>query len=287
MAWNGIRFMAPVNWQVGTIGTRYLMLEEESGPVLEIKWARIKGAFSHKAHLHRLATLHGRNLGKAVRESPLPPGWKKALGGYSAKAFSWHGKTVSGKGVILYCPTCQNATLIQFYHRDASKAENVSERLLASLRDHRQDNQVVWSVFDIRATIPNTFHLVRQRFEPGIFELEFMSKGQKVTLYRWGPASILLCDRDLVQFARAMLHISQVEPRSLSLAGRKAVEWNVTPPPSRWAHLWGRMKAKPSFQWYRLWHLEEKNCIFGVRIEGKRPLDTPFLDRICVGYESL
>lgn len=287
MAWNGIRFMAPVTWQVGSIGTNYLLLEEESGPVLEVKWGQVKGAFSHEAHLNRLAALHGKNLGKAVGEFPLPPEWKRALGGYDAKGFSWHGKTMSGKGVILYCPTCQNAALIQFYQRDTSKAENASERLLASFRDHRQDNQVVWSVFGIRATIPDRFHLVRQRFEPGIFELEFTARGQKITLYRWGPASVLLCDRDLVQFARAMLPIPQGGPHRLSVAGSKAVEWNVAPTPSRWAHLWGRMKAKPSFQRTRLWHLEGKNCILGITIEGKGPLHTPFLDRICAGYEGL
>ena len=287
MAWNGIRFMAPVTWQVGTIGTHYLVLEEESGPILEVKWGRVKGAFSHEAHLHRLGALHGKNLGKVVGELPLPPEWEKALGGYHARGFSWRGKTMSGKGAILYCPICQNATLIQFYRRDALKAEHASDRLLASFRDHRQDNQVVWSVFGIRATIPNTFRLVRQRFEAGIFELEFTARGQRIALYRWGPASVLLSDRDLARFARAMLPIPKEEPHPLRVAGSKAVEWNVRPTPSRWAHVWGRMRARPPFQWTRLWHLEEKNCIFGVRIEGKRPLDTPFLDRICAGYECL
>ena len=48
IAWNGIRFMAPADWQVGTIGKHYLMLEEDSRPVLEFKWGQVKGAFSHR-----------------------------------------------------------------------------------------------------------------------------------------------------------------------------------------------------------------------------------------------
>jgi hypothetical protein len=44
---------------------------------------------------------------------------------------------------------------------------------------------------------------------------------------------------------------------------------------------------KASYYWLGLWHLEEKNRILGVRAEGKKPLDTELLDRICAHYESI
>jgi len=287
IAWNGIRFTAPADWQVGTIGKHYLMLEEESRPVLEFKWGQVKGAFSHQAHLSRLAALHKKKLGKAVSECPLPAEWEEALGKYKATGFSWQGKTICGKGVILYCPACQNATLIQFYQRDSSKTKEVSQRLLRSFQDHREDNQIVWSVFGIRATIPDTLHLVRHRFEAGRFEMAFKSKEHKVTLHRWGPASFLLSNQDLSELAGTMLHHPWGEPYPVITVSSKAVEWSLAPPPTIWAYWWNRIKAKPSFQWFRLWHLEERNCIFGVEIEGKRPLDPRFLDRICTGYECV
>ncbi|NIS59197.1 MAG: hypothetical protein GTO13_00350 [Proteobacteria bacterium] len=286
-AWNGIRFVTPAAWQAGRIGARYLMLEEESGPVLEVKWGRVKGVFSHQAQLGRLAALQGKKLGESVRECPLPAAWEKALAKYQATGFSWHGRTVGGMGVLLYCPTCQNATLIQFYRKDSNQAGKIPQRLLASFRDHRKENEVIWSLFDIRATIPEKFRLVRYRFEAGEFELAFASGGQTITLHRWGPASILLCDRDLIQFARTVLSHPRGEPRPVIGADGKAVEWTVEPPPTLWGHWWGRIKGKSSFQWFRLWHLEEKNRILGVRVEGRRIIEQDLLERICAGYESL
>jgi hypothetical protein len=286
-AWNGIRFMAPPDWQVGRIGARYLMLEEESGPVLEVKWGWIKGDFSHQDHLRRLAALHGKELGEFVRQCPVPVAWEKALGKYEATGFSWRGRTVGGMGVLLYCSTCQNATLIQFYQKGSNQTGKIPQRLLASFRDHRKDNEVIWSLFDIRATIPEKFRLVRYRFEAGEFELAFASGGQKITLHRWGPASILLCDRDLVQFARTMLSHPQGEPQPVIVAGGKAVEWNVKPAPTRWGHWWSWIEAMSSFQWFRLWHVEGKNRILGVRVEGKKTIDPHFFERMCAGYESL
>jgi hypothetical protein len=48
-----------------------------------------------------------------------------------------------------------------------------------------------------------------------------------------------------------------------------------------------RLKVKPSYFWFRLWHLEDKNRILGVRAESKHPLDFQLLKRICSGYDSL
>ena len=287
VAWNGIRFIAPDYWHVGIIGPYYLMLEEESGPVMEIKWGQIKGAFSHKAHLRRLVNSHGKQLGKSISECPFPAGWKKALGTYKAQAFSWEGNTICGKGTLLYCPTCQNATIIQFYQKNSSGTDNISQHILSSFRDHQPDRQVVWTIFDIRARIPDKFRLVRYRFEAGEFELVFKSGGQKINLHRWGPASVLLSDQDLVQFARKVLPITHGEPQPSTMAGHKAVEWEVSPLPTRWTLLWSLIKPKNSFQWSRIWHLEEKNRILGITAEGKRQFDHPSLERISACFESI
>jgi hypothetical protein len=287
VAWNGIRFLSPREWELGKIGSRYLMLEDESGPVMEIKWGQIKGTFSHSAHLKRLSDFRGKGLGKSVSESPLPFGWEKALGSFESTGFSWRGTFLSGMGVILFCPTCRNATLIQFYQRDSGKLKRIYQPVLASFRDHRQDNQVVWSFFDIRAMMPGQYQLVRHRLDPGQFELVFESKGQQITLYRWGPASILLENRDLVEFAGAMVDTFGNEPHLVTQSNGKVVEWEVHPPLSRWKRLWGYIKTRRPFQEYRLWHIEEKNRILGVSAVGKKPFDTRLLEKIFSNYESI
>ena len=287
VAWNSIHFLVPRNWEVGKIGTRYLLLEDKLGPVMELKWGQIKGTFSHKAHLRRLSDFRRKQRGKSVSESPLPPGWEKALASFQATGFSWRGTSLGGMGVILFCPTCKNATLIQFYQKEASKLKSIYQPILASFRDHRQDEQVIWSVFDIRAMIPKQFQLVRHRLDPGQFELAFESKGQQITLYRWGPASVLLGNRSLAEFGRTMVNTPGDEQNSVIKSGSKVMEWQVFPPFSKWKRLLWRMKAKHPFQQYRLWHLEKNNRILGVRAVGKKPLDSRLLEGIFTGYESI
>ncbi|MEE8431330.1 MAG: hypothetical protein V3S16_08780 [Candidatus Desulfatibia sp.] len=287
VAWNGIKFQAPVSWEVAKIGTCYLLLEEESQPVLEVKWGRVRGTFSHKTHLRRLTALHGKLPGKTVRECSLPSGWQKALESFEVAGFSWHGKSLGGLGVILYCPLCKNATLLQFYYRDSGKSKNIYLSVLESFQDHGQDDQTVWSIFDIRAVVPDKLKMIRYRLEPGQFELVFKSKHKKVTLFRWSPAAILLRNRDLVEFSKNMASSLRDNPQFVIEADGKAVEWEVSPSISGWLRLFNRMQGKHPFKRLRVWHLEEKNRILGVKAEGKEPLDAPFFDRICDTYEIL
>jgi hypothetical protein len=287
VAWNEIQFLVPADWEVSSIGSHYLMLEEESGPIFEVKWGQIRGNFSHKVQLQRINALIGKLPRKTVKECPLPHDLKKALGAFKSTGFSWGGESIGGLGVILFCPECRKATLIQFFQRNSVVSEDIYRSILTSFQDHRQDAQVVWSVFDIRAKIPKNLRLVRHCLEPGRFELAFESNGQKITLYRWGPASVLLQDQDLLEFARTVAGFYQDKPHSMIESGSKVVEWETSPPISGWQRLLSRILAKHSFQWVRLWHLVEKNRILAIRATGKKPLDFHLLERIFTDYESL
>jgi len=283
VAWNGISFMAPAGWEIGKIGPRYLLLEAESGPLLEVKWKRVRGEFSHTLHLRRLSEFQGKKPGNPLRECSIPMEWQKALGNFQATGFTWQGDTIAGRGVILYCTSCHNATLIQFYQKHPEEIDKVPQPLLTSFRDHRQDGQVIWSVFDILATVPETFQLVRYRFEAGEFRLVFESTGQRITLHRWGPALALLENRNLDQFAGAAFDLSGGALRPLIVKGCNAVQWEAASSRS----LLALMNIKPSFRCLRLWHLQEKNRILAVMAEGKGPFESTLLDKICSGYESL
>jgi hypothetical protein len=286
-AWNGIRFEAPANWQVGTMGPHYLLLEDDTGPALELKWGQIKGRFSHRVHLRRLAALKDKKIGQPVKEGPIPPLWQDAVAHYKVTGFSWQGQGIRGRGVLLYCTTCHTATLIQFYERLNRLSEKVPRHVLASFLDHREDNLMSWSLYDIRAILPEDFNLKHYRFEAGEFELSFVAKRQKLTLHRWGPASMLLSNRDLVQIARTLISDPYGVGDPVKLGEGEAVEWRIDPPATPWGRWWGRINRKSPFQWLRLWHLPAKNRILGVRIQGKKSINPRFLDWVCEGYESL
>jgi hypothetical protein len=283
IAWNGVCFKVPDSWEIGQIGARHLILEDDSGPTMEVKWGPVKGKFSHQAHLKRIGVFQTRKLKKAVIKWSLPPQWKKALPGFQTSGFSWQTETKSGRGVILYCPACHNAALIQFLLPKSTGSDKIPPAVLRTLQDHREDDQIAWSVFDIRAIMPAKFKLEHHRFEPGNYELAFAHGSQKIFLYRWAPASVLLTERDLSQFAKMISDFCGGDPVPVHIDGGQAVELSLSP-----RYIWlSRFKAKPSFHWLGLWHLESKNRILGVKMQGKRAFDTFMLDRICAGYESL
>jgi hypothetical protein len=283
IAWNGVRFSTPAAWEVAKIGPRYLLLADQGEPAMEIKWERVKGGFSHRTALRRLRSVHGNT----VQECPLPDEWKQLLDGFTATGFTWQAETRGGRGAILYCPACGNATLIQLFRNFSSPGNKTCLRVLASFQDHSSDDQVYWSIFDIRAQIPVEFQLVRYRFEAGRFEMHFGSKGQHIALYRWGPASALLDNGDLFVFAAKTIRIQRDEWRPLTWTGHPAAQWEKSVSAGLWARCRERMAGRPHFQWFRLWHLSEENRVFGVSAKGDKAFQSEWLDRICTEYESL
>ena len=286
VAWNGIRLEVPGSWAVGRIGLRYLMLADEGLPALEVKWGRVRGRFSAKAQLRRLSSGRGRGLSRPPRLRAPAPEWSQALGPYEATAFAWHAPAVSATGVILHCQECRNATLIQLYHPESEKVDVLFGHILAGFQDHPRDGQVRWCLYDIRAVVPQTLTLVRYRLEAGAYALVFGAGRQTVTLYRWGPAAVLLAGRDLLQFARQ----SGVGPHPETVVRTvesTRVEWEAAPAGVGWLRRRLHLPGAGAYQWGRFWHLEERNRILGIVASGVRPLDGVLLDRICQGYESL
>lgn len=282
-AWNGVRFKAPAEWEPASIGSRYLMLENDTGPVLELKWGPIKGAFSHRNHLRRLAKHFRRQSGIRVQEHPLPTDWEKALKKFERSGFLWAGKRAGGRGVILYCPTCKHATLIQFYDYQARESDRVYPEILRSFKDHRLNDETLWAVFDIRAVTPDAYRLKYHRFEPGRFELSFESGRQKLTLYRWGPAGAALSDRTLAQFAKMMIPILQGEDRFHIRDTGDRVEFEYVGKVS----FWQRLKPQKTALKVRVWHEEKKNKILGIRLEETASTAAVMLDTLSKRYETL
>jgi hypothetical protein len=286
IAWCGVRFKTPADWHLSQIGIRYLALEDPSGPVMEIKWAAVKGKFSQKAHLKKLASLQKKQVRKSIQPKPVSAEWESVLSGFKASEFSWQTGASRGRGLILFCPTCRNATLIQFFQQQAEKDNPVAVKVLNAFRDHRTDGQVLWSAYDVRALLPEAYQLKRYRFEAGRYELDFAKGSEHIILHRWAPASVLLRKKDLVQFAKTVAGLDKTEPVAGRMAGCETVEWSVSPA-TAWQRQLSRFKRKASYHWLGLWHLEAKNRILGIRAEGKKPLDTELLERIYAHYESV
>lgn len=246
----------------------------------------MKGTFSHKTHLKRLISLRSRRAKVSINEWFLPAHWKDALADFETSGFLWQGRNASGRGAVLFCPVCRTGTLIQFLRDSSVERENILMAVLKSYQDHGKKGRVFWSIFDIRVTLPSTLHLLRFRFDIGKFELVFSTKRQTIHLHRWAPAAALLGGRDLISFTKTIPEFAEGHPHTLTFGDCKAIEWSKVPSRGWWQKM-SRFNVKPSFFWFRLWHLEKRNRILSVRSESKRPLDMELLNQICADYESI
>ena len=253
---------------------------------MEVKWGAVKGAFSHRTHLKRLASLQSRRNKISVAEWILPPPWEAALAEFEAGGFLWQSPAASGRGAILFCSGCRTATLIQFFGDSSVKREKVFLAVLKSFRDHSRDGWLRWSIFDIQATLPQALQLEKFRFEAGKFELVFTAGRQHIYLHRWAPAAALLEGRNLIAFARLIPEFASGVPLPITVDNCEAAEWEIKPG-NHWLQKLSRFKITSSFFFFRLWHLEEQNRILGIRVESKYPLDLQLARQIYEHYKSL
>ena len=291
LAWNGVSLRVPPHWEVNLLDRSYLQLDDGMGPVMEIKWQQLRGRFSHKAHLRKLANFSPIASNLDFQQRPLPEKWHRALRKFEAQSFEWHGAKISGEGAIIYCTTCRNAILIQFYQNTGRNDPLVPVGVLGSLRDHSEDGRVEWAVFGLRALIPERFDLLHHRFHPGHYQLVFKGRRQRLHLSRWGPAGVLLEDGDLLGwFEKRCEDFSWCSASSL-----KKIDYGENPAiqgQSRWSdsfarRLWGGVTRKLPHVWVRIWHLSAHNQILGVGTRGLRPVDEPLLEEICRSYEMV
>ena len=283
IAWNGVRFEVPGDWEPARVGRRHLLLEAAPGPVMEVKWGAVKGRFSGQRQLRALGGRAGRQ-GAAYRETALSEKWRAAVKRFDAQGFQWDAGVDRASGVLLYCPACRTASLIQFLERPAAAMiARDAARVLASFRDHRSDDRIAWALYDMAALLPRRFVIERQRFEAGRFVVEFRGPGRRLTLYRWAPADALLQNRSLADFGGTVAGETSLTFRALAGAGHPAVE-GCDPPPAGPA---GRLRMRLGLAWFcrlRLWHVAARNRIAGVRLEGRRPIDGLEMQTVSEGY---
>jgi hypothetical protein len=283
IAWNGIAISVPDSWEVGRMGMHHLEFERNGQGVMEIKWQKVKGRFSTKSHFKKLKGTFKGPLKGAIHPWSPPPSWNDILAQYQMDGFRWQSDQMNGRGIILWCAHCRTATLIQFIEPSPESTVHVQHAILSSYRDHREDGQTRWALFDIHALLPEDFIMRSYTFRPGRFLLSFENGSARLTLHRWAPAAALLTDRTLSDFAATTFGTSPSRVYPLDAATYPAVAWEKRPHQPWFFHRW---RAKPHFHQGRIWHVTSKNRILGARLEDKKPLPDPMLDELCTHYET-
>ncbi len=279
-AWAGLRFRLPPGWETGQLAKDHGWLETDFQPVLEFKTATVRGRFSFRRHMRQLAQTSPLHL----QHTALPDAWRPYLTAFQTRAFSWQGPRLGGDGLLIYCPECRRATMLQFYRAGAAEEKAVLP-VLASFDDHGMGRRPTVAFYDIQVTVPPTLPLRRFRFESGRFELVFGDRRRQLTLWRWSPADAALRyhSGSLAAFARGNGLPADadrsVPPRTMN----RAMEWRW-PPRHGWRDRLPRpFRRRLSPTVFRIWHQREANRILAARGDGQLVYDT--FAEICRGYE--
>jgi hypothetical protein len=115
--------------------------------------------------------------------------------------------------------------------------------------------------------------------------LAFSDKKHRIQLLRWAPASILLRQRTLSQFAGEWAGDPEKGFIETTVNGCPGVEWK-TPASANFNRRRFRLRSRPLFQLMRLWHLERHNRILGVAIDGSAAINPELAADVCEMYDS-
>ena len=83
-----------------------------------------------------------------------------------------------------------------------------------------------------------------------------------------------------------MFGVSQTDLQYKRIDGRNMVDSIISPPLSRWAGISRIIGLNPLYYKSRVWHLEDKNRLLGVKMSGKQPIDLALFEQICGLYNS-
>ncbi len=277
-----------MTWEISRMGRRYLQLEDDAGPVFELKWQPIRGVFSHERHLRKVASRHWSRRGARVQACDLPQGWAAALEAYSARAFQWQGSSLEGRGAILFCSHCQTAHLLQFLRRDIVDQSGLCCRVLTSLRDHPPcgaTDHVRWAIYDLRADLPSFLRLENYRFGAGAFCMTFDGpRRTSVSLHRWGPASVLLKQQTLRRFVARQLAWTADLMSGGMIEDETYLHLEGAYPVNPWARRIRQLLRQNVYHWLHAWHDEIHNRILAVDAHGSTPLPRRVLEQVSDRY---
>ena len=288
IAWDGIRIVVPAVWQMHTLDRGYLKMVADDGPVFELKWRVNQKRFKIDRFLARFIKRHQRMVAGTMHPEPVPYPWQTIVSGRALRVFKWAEGDHRALGLVIHCPVCHTATLMQLSGLPSERLEAIAASVLASFQDHAKGATTspwqAWRIFDIHARLPKTYTLTHHRFLSGRFELTFHSGRQQLRLYRWGPAAVLLGGGDLRQFALAHIDPLTQGGRWSPMPGSPAWQWRARPRAGLVAWLANPLPSGYRYQTGRIWHLPAQNRILAVVMDGRRPIDEKLLEKICDQY---
>ena len=295
--WDGIGMNLPEGWQPCFIEyqQKQIMMrfeDERNAERLQLKVQDIKGRFAVDRNMKAIE----KGIRKARKKSPdlefrtgvTIPMVKKTFRGEPFATFGWREGDLVAWGLLVHCPKCARASIIQIVSGADEDDPQLAGRILSSYRDHPEGDIVRWSAYGVDFDAPRSFTHAEHGYDPrGLFRVTLKDGRESLSVLRWNLANLMLKGTDLEGFARKSF---TKDFRRYNLA----VEYDTTRLISRMKVAFRRRlrSLRPAFMCGMLWHCAATNRIFSVHLlsdsseESERLRELASHLRCCPGAEG-
>ncbi|NDV27298.1 hypothetical protein [Desulfovibrio sp. JC010] len=217
IAWDGISFDVPPEFEVSGIDKRFLQLDNGEHPCIELRWYDAGRTYKEKTYFRQLAKKIESASGLKIESTVLPASWKNPLKKYNTTAFYWQSDLATGRGVMFYCKKAGKVMLVQFIGKNDEQIDSAAVMLFESLKFSNPDGDQCWRIYDMKATMPGSMEIESFEFKPGRFSITLSDQTDTVSLYRFSPADVILKDCTLGEFSKKLFD-EDIKKMGLSIA---------------------------------------------------------------------
>jgi len=269
-AWEGMQIDVPVGWEMVSVhGARdqgYVGLADEDAIRLEMKWDTVRG----KPDPADTASRYLQELRKKAKKSKTEftvrrPSKLVSFKDAQTHCYEWSGQE-QGVGMVLRCDQCSRMVHVITKAPPGELVRSAARRIFASLKDHSEGEDVLWSFYDVRLRTPRDMALKRKQLRPGCVRMWFQRKARELEFVRVSLAHALLDEKSLPGWFKGFY----AEP--LRRWAYRSAEASVKGHPGLRAEgrakLWfdpGRLLRRGRQMRAACWHCESTDRLFIVR----------------------
>ena len=283
VAWNGTAFKIPDAWEIDSLDLTHVMISENGSPRAEIKWAESSPSIPFEKQFRNFMLRSQKLLKIIIHEEPTPPFFLHPNPGFDFFFFSWESTSSKGVGTLIFCRHCRRLTLIRFFSVDRFLPASSAHGILTSFTDHPVTGRVSWQLFGMAFSTPENFRLSDYSLKPGYFSFQFLSRNIQLTVLSWGPASFLLAEKTLAEFAKERLP----ELTGFAVAGicdrGNYLEWSFRQGLFKNAGRLPLLSSFSRFLLFRIGHDKQNNRIYGVKIDSSRAFEIDLMKGSILG----
>ena len=232
-SWRGIGLDVPVSWELGAVHgddrSGYFRLDDSFYTRVEAKWHNQTGGRPSLERIQEqyMAQLRGKGRHRKNVELIEGPVCRQVdEQGSETCRFRWAAET-EGSCLVRFCSACQRVLLIQVLSRAGMGGARLARRVLDSARDHSEDQQCHWAVYDLAFHVPISFSLSSHQLQSGLLEFLFVDRDAILGVRRWSMADIMLKRGDLDLWLKKeyseLLRDSQWEKSVLAREGDEGI----------------------------------------------------------------